>query len=269
MDQQPDMQDDDTAGRTRMRRRFPRGSHMRIIDLLPNLITLAAIAAGLTAIRFGFAGEFERAVRLILLAAVLDGLDGRMARLLKRQSLTGAELDSLADFANFGVAPALILYVGFFRDDLPNLGWIAALIYVLCCVLRLARFNVMAKTAETGDGPKPDKDFFEGVPSPAGAILAMLPMFVTFLFPEMPHLPPTVMALHMMLVGLLMISKIPTYSFKSLVISRESAKFYLLGVMVLIWALLTYLWAALVVLCIAYMVSVIWALLSRRKSKLG
>lgn len=245
-----------------------RQTHMRIMDLLPNLITMAAIAAGLTAIRFGFDGEFERAVRMILLAAVLDGLDGRLARLLKRQSLTGAELDSLADFGNFGVAPALIVYVAFFRDVLPSAGWIAVLIYVLCCVLRLARFNVMAKTAiapEDEAEKKADNDFFEGVPSPAGAILVMLPLFVMFLFPEIGHMPPMFMAVYMVVIGLLMISKIPTYSFKTLVISRESAKFYLLAVMVLISALLTYLWATLLILTGVYVVSVIWVLLSRRK----
>ena len=113
--------------------------------------------------------------------------------------------------------------------------------------------------------PKPDPAFFEGVPSPAGAILVMLPMFVTFLFPEMGPFPPLAMALYMGLVGLLMISKIPTYSFKTLVISRERAKFYLLAVMVLISALLTYLWATLVVLCGVYIVSVVWALFKHRR----
>ncbi|MFZ5962308.1 CDP-diacylglycerol--serine O-phosphatidyltransferase [Thalassococcus sp. BH17M4-6] len=243
-----------------------RHSHMRIIDLLPNLITMAAIVAGLTAIRFGFEQAFERAVQLILLAAVLDGLDGRMARLLKRQSLTGAELDSLADFGNFGLAPALIVYVAFFQEGLPSAGWIAVLVYVVCCVLRLARFNVMNKTASAEGAVKPDNAFFEGVPSPAGAILVMVPMYVTFLFPEMGPVPPMAIAAYMVVIGLLMISKIPTYSFKTLVISRDRAKFYLLAVMVLIAALLTYLWATLLVLGGIYTVSVIWALLSRGKS---
>ncbi len=242
-----------------------RQTHMRIIDLLPNLITMAAIAAGLTAIRFGFNDAFESAVRLILLAAVLDGLDGRMARLLKRQSLTGAELDSLADFGNFGVAPALIVYAAFFREDLPSAGWIAVLIYVLCCVLRLARFNVMAKTAAQEGAKQPNPDFFEGVPSPAGAILVMLPMYLSFLFPDSVSVPPMAIAVYTVIVGLLMISKIPTYSFKRLVISRERARFYLLAVMVLISALLTYMWATLLVLSAAYIATVAWALVTRRR----
>ena len=117
-------------------------SDIRLIYLLPNMITIAAICAGLTAIRFGYEGNFEMAVRLILAACVLDGLDGRVARLLKRSTAVGAELDSLADFVNFGVAPVLILHSCAFQD-FRNAGWIAVLFYAVCCVLRLARFNVI------------------------------------------------------------------------------------------------------------------------------
>ncbi|WIY26359.1 CDP-diacylglycerol--serine O-phosphatidyltransferase [Parasedimentitalea psychrophila] len=233
-----------------------------IVHLLPNLLTFAAICAGLTAIRFGFQGDFERAVYLILLACVLDGFDGRLARLLKAQSLIGAELDSLADFLNFGVAPALILYV-WGLQDMSRAGWIAVLVYAICCVLRLARFNVSSKS---GDDTV-DTSYFVGVPSPAGAFLVMLPMFVSFLFPEMPSLPPLLIALYTVAVGLLMISHIPTYSFKNLAIMRDKAKFVVLGAVLLVAALLTYLWATLVFLNVLYILSILWALRASRKLK--
>lgn len=231
-----------------------------IVQLLPNLLTFAAICAGLTAIRFGFQGDFERAVYLILLACVLDGFDGRLARLLKAQSLIGAELDSLADFLNFGVAPALILYV-WGLQDMRGAGWIAVLVYAICCVLRLARFNVSSKSGDE----KPNTDYFVGVPSPAGAFLVMLPMFISFLFPDMPPIPPAVVALFTVVVGLLMISHIPTYSFKNLAIMRDKAKFFVLGAVLLAAALLTYLWATLVLLNIIYIIGIVWAL--RRSGK--
>ncbi len=239
------------------------GTKLPLINLLPNLLTLTAIIAGLTAIRFGVQGDFERAVRLILLAGILDGLDGRLARLLKCQSQTGAELDSLADFLNFGVAPALIIYF-WALHDLPGAGWLAVLAYAICCVLRLARFNVSSKS----NVPDTSGDFFEGVPSPAGALLVMLPMFVSFVFSDLGIITPVFMAVYMVIVGLLMISRIPTYSFKKVVISRDSAKYYLLACIVLISALLTYLWATLVVLCLVYIGGLFWAArLIRSKSK--
>lgn len=243
------------------RSRTPRPD-LPIVHLLPNLLTFAAICAGLTAIRFGFQGDFERAVYLILLACVLDGFDGRLARLLKAQSLIGAELDSLADFLNFGVAPALILYV-WGLQDMSRAGWIAVLIYAICCVLRLARFNVSSKAGDENT----DTSYFVGVPSPAGAFLVMLPMFVSFLFPEMPSIPPLLVALYTVGVGLLMISHIPTYSFKNLAIMRDKAKFFVLGAVLLAAALLTYLWATLVFLNIIYIFSIVWALRTSGKIK--
>jgi CDP-diacylglycerol--serine O-phosphatidyltransferase len=238
-------------------------SKLPIVHLLPNLLTIAAICAGLTAIKFGFQGDFERSVYLILLACILDGFDGRLARLLKAQSQIGAELDSLADFLNFGVAPALILYV-WGLEDLSRIGWVAVLIYAICCVMRLARFNVSSKSGDDNV----DTSYFVGVPSPAGAFLVMLPMFVSFLFPDMPPVPPLLVALFTVAVGLLMISHIPTYAFKNLAIMRDKAKFVVLGAVLLVAALLTYLWATLVILNIVYIFSIVWALRSSRKTKL-
>ncbi len=237
---------------------------MQLVQLLPNFMTIAAICAGLTAIRFGFQADFERAVRLILLAAVLDGLDGRIARMLKSESKIGAELDSLADFLNFGVAPALIVHV-WALQEWRGAGWMAVLVYAICCVLRLARFNV---TSKEGDEAA-DKGFFVGIPSPAGALLVMLPMFVSFLFPDLPKMPVELLGGYIVVVGLLMISNIPTYSFKTIAISRRNAKFVVLGFVLLIAALLTYLWATLTLLSFGYAATVIWALRPGQRPKRG
>src|SRR5829696_3984041 len=156
------------------RRRFRR---IPIRMLVPNLITLLALCAGLTAIRLAMEARLEFALAAIVFAAFLDGVDGRVARLIKGQSRFGAELDSLADFVNFGVAPALILYFSTLYE-LRNFGWIAALVFAICGGLRLARFNVMA---EDPNRPAWAGNFFVGVPAPAGAIIVLLPIYVYFL----------------------------------------------------------------------------------------
>jgi len=237
-------------------------SEIRLTHLLPNLITIAAICAGLTAIRFGYEGKYEMAVRLVLAACVLDGLDGRVARLLNHSTAVGAELDSLADFLNFGVAPVLILYSWAFQD-FQSAGWIAVLFYATCCVLRLARFNVSDRLNE---GAEP-ADFFVGVPSPAGAVLVLMPMVVSFALTGMPLAPPAVVAVYICLVGLLMISRIPTYSFKNMSMNRANAKFFLLGAAVLAGALFTYLWATLTLLTLAYIACLVWVYPAAKKSK--
>lgn len=238
-------------------------SKVRILHLVPNLLTIAAICAGLTAIRFGYEGNFEMAVGLVLAACVLDGLDGRLARLINRSTAVGAELDSLADFVNFGVAPVLILY-SWALLEFKSAGWIAVLVYAVCCVLRLARFNVSSRL----DNDDTNSDFFVGVPSPAGAILVMLPMFVSFAVSDLPLAPPMLVAFHICLIGMLMISQIPTYSFKNMAIARANAKFALLGAAVLAAALLTYPWATLTVFSIAYIICLGWAFrTSRRKTE--
>ena len=226
-----------------------------LIQLVPNLMTVMAICAGLTAIRFGYEGNYETAVRLILVACILDGLDGRLARLLKAQTPLGAELDSLADFVNFGVAPALILH-SWTLHEFRGAGWIAVLSYAICCVLRLARFNVSNKP----DAPGASSNYFVGIPSPAGALLALLPMVLSFAFSGTPLTPPVVTAAYVCLIGLLMISRIRTYSFKKVVVDQRNTKFVLLGTVLLIAALLTYLWATLAVLSFFYIGVVLWGL---------
>lgn len=233
---------------------------VKLIHLLPNILTLSAICAGLTAIRYGFHGEFEKAVWLILLACILDGIDGRLARLLKCPTPIGAELDSLADFLNFGVAPALVLY-SWALTDFQRLGWIAALAYAVCCVLRLARFNVSNR-----QDPLTKSDTFTGVPSPAGAVLVMLPMFVSFSMQDQPTPHALSIAVYLLAIGFLMISRIPTYAFKNITVDRENAKFWLLGAVLIAGAFLTFFWATLVVLTLAYGATLVWAFKSFYKA---
>lgn len=177
--------------------------------LVPNVITLLAICAGLTAIRLSTEGRMELAVAAIVFAAVLDGVDGRVARMIKGQSKFGAELDSLADFVNFGVAPGLILY--FWQlHDLNNVGWIAAMVFAISGGLRLARFNA---TMDDPNKPAFAANFFTGVPAPAGAICVLLPVYLSFLGTPTP--PAVLTALYTLLIAFLMVSRLPVFSGKT------------------------------------------------------
>jgi CDP-diacylglycerol--serine O-phosphatidyltransferase len=225
-----------------------------LFQLLPNVLTITAICAGLSSIRFGVQGNYTLAVQLVMAACVLDGLDGRIARLLGSESKMGAELDSLADFLNFGVAPALILYF-WALQDIPSAAWIAVLVFSVCCVMRLARFNVSSKS----ENAPQESAYFEGVPAPAGALLVMLPMYMSFAFAEAPLLPGFAICAYMICIGLLLISRIPTWSFKATKISRGNVKFFLVGVAFAGAAVLTFAWASLVVLCLCYAAMVVWA----------
>ncbi|WP_424976054.1 CDP-diacylglycerol--serine O-phosphatidyltransferase [Dinoroseobacter sp. S124A] len=231
-----------------------------IVQLLPNMLTVAAICAGVTAIRFGVDGNYERAVLLILFAAVLDGLDGRLARALGSDSEMGAELDSLADFLNFGVAPPLLIYF-WALQDMRGAAWISVLVFTVCCVVRLARFNATSKADE---GASKLSEFFTGVPAPAGAMLVMLPMFASFAVADAPIVPGPVIMIYMMIIGYLMISRIPTWSFKTTRVSRENVKFFLVGFVAVVAAVFTFAWTTLVILCLAYAAVVVWALVMRR-----
>ena len=191
-----------------MRRRRFRPIPVRM--LLPNVITLLAICAGLTAIRLSTEGRMELAVAAIVFAAVLDGIDGRVARMIKGQSKFGAELDSLADFVNFGVAPGLILY--FWQlHELNNGGWIAAMVFAISGGLRLARFNA---TMDDPNKPAFAANFFTGVPAPAGAITVLLPVYLAFL--GLPKPPATLTALYTLLIAFLMVSRLPVFSGKTI-----------------------------------------------------
>ncbi len=240
-----------------VRRKVP---ELPLFQLLPNMITVAALCAGLTALRAAFNAEFGLAVTLIILAAVLDGLDGRLARLLRSESKIGAELDSLCDFVNFGVVPGLVLYL-WALELMPRVGWIATLIYIACCLLRLARFNTDAKAA-IADGEHPDGSFV-GVPSPAGAMLALLPIFLAFLL-EFTAAPPTgLVAAWMVLVGVLMISTFPTPSLKGMSVARERATYVVIGFVAVLAMLTAYPWATLAALDLGYLAMVVWGQLTR------
>ena len=180
--------------------------------IAPNMITLMALCLGLTAIRLAFEGKFEPAVIAVVAAGVLDGIDGRVARLLKGTSRFGAELDSLADFVNFGCAPALILY-GFVLFHLKSMGWIAALVFAIAASLRLARFNVMLD-----DPNRPDwkKDFFVGMPAPAGALTAMLPLYLHFLGFGLEKWAAPAILIYVLCIALMVVSTVPTYSGKTM-----------------------------------------------------
>jgi CDP-diacylglycerol--serine O-phosphatidyltransferase len=189
------------------RRRF-RAIPVRM--LVPNIITLLALCAGLTAIRLTIEGRIELALGAIVFAAVLDGIDGRVARLIKGQSRFGAELDSLADFVNFGVTPALILY--FWKlNEVSNVGWIAVMVFAISMGLRLARFN-----AALDDPNKPAyaENFFTGVPAPAGALCVLLPIYLSLL--GVPTIPAVIIALYVLVIAFLMVSRLPVFSGKKI-----------------------------------------------------
>ena len=192
----------------RPRMRVRRLSPLSVNRMVPNVLTLLALCAGMTAIRFAINGQFQEATIAIIAAGVFDGLDGRLARLLKATSSFGAELDSLADFVNFGCAPGLILYL-WGLHEFGNLGWIVAMVFAICGALRLARFNVMA---EDPNRPIWAGNFFTGVPAPAGALVVMLPIYLALV--GMPKVPVTVTLLYTLVIAYLMVSRLPVLSGK-------------------------------------------------------
>jgi CDP-diacylglycerol--serine O-phosphatidyltransferase len=190
---------------------------MPLNNLLPNILTTLALCAGLTSIRFALLGRWAPAVVAIVVAAVLDALDGRLARLLKGSSKFGAELDSLADFVSFGVAPVVLVYM-WSLNKAGNFGWMVVLTFSVCCALRLARFNT---AAEDPNRPAWAGDFFTGVPSPAGGGLVMLPLMAYLETGTEFFASPWVNAPWALLVGFMMISRVPTYSFKRIKVHRD------------------------------------------------
>ncbi|MBT3306899.1 MAG: phosphatidylcholine/phosphatidylserine synthase [Alphaproteobacteria bacterium] len=190
---------------------------LSINRMIPNMLTLMALSAGLTGIRFALDGRWEHAVLAIIAAAILDALDGRIARLLKGASKFGAELDSLSDFVCFGVSPALILYLWVMRDA-GKLGWVLVMLFAICCGLRLARFNVML---EDQDAPVWKNRFFSGIPAPMGGGLVLLPMVFSFQVGDDIFRHSWVVGGFLLVLAGMMVSTIPTYSFKNLKISRQ------------------------------------------------
>lgn len=222
--------------------------------LLPNLVTLLALCAGMTAIRLAVEGRTELAISLIVGAAILDGIDGRLARYLEGTSKFGAELDSLADFVNFGVVPPLVIYF-WGLHDLKSLGWIACLVFAMCMVLRLARFNVMLNDPNR---PAFQANFFVGVPAPAGACTVLLPIYLDLLgfVHERGHV--WVETLYVLLIAFLTASRIPTYSGKKLGtrIGREWVLPVFIAAVALVALLVFYPWETLSALTLVYLATI-------------
>ncbi|MFM2371959.1 MAG: hypothetical protein RIS85_1681 [Pseudomonadota bacterium] len=245
-----DMGDDVFSGDDFGRRRLPRGLTLRA--LVPNAITSGALCCGLTGIRFAIGGDFKSAVMAVILAGVLDGIDGRVARLMKAQSRFGAELDSLSDSISFGVAPALILYL-WALQDMPRFGWFAALALAVCCALRLARFNARIDMAEQ---PHKSAGFLTGVPAPVGAGLAFLPLYLWIASGREEFRDPIAIAIWTALIAFLMISNLATLSWTSLR-PRRAIRLEVIALFgLVIAALLTEPWLTLVGICAVYMLMV-------------
>ena len=228
--------------------------------LFPNMITLAGMCCGLSSIRFAINERWELAVTFIIAAAIIDGMDGRVARLLGATSEFGAQLDSLSDFVCFGVAPALVMYI-WLLHDIRGIGWAVTLFFVICTALRLARFN-------TGLVIKPKYSwagqFFTGVPSPAGGVLCLLPMII-FLQTEEQYLPPALVASHLVMVGALMASRIPTFAGKNLRIPHDRILPFMIGAAFLIVLLIIEPWLMISVLSGVYIASIYFSIRRYRK----
>ena len=228
-------------------RKFGGGLTLRAV--LPNAITAAALCSGLTGIRFAITGDWEKSLFAIILAGVLDGIDGRIARLLKAQSRFGAELDSLADSLSFGMAPALVLFL-WSLQDLPRFGWFASLAFDIACALRLARFNARIDQDEQ---PHKSAGFLTGIPAPVGAGLAFLPMYLWIASGAEIFREPLLVALWTAVIAFLMISNLATMSWKS-IRPKSSLRLAMIGLTGLVFAaLLTEPWWTLVAICLGYL----------------
>ena len=219
--------------------------------LVPSMITLLAICSGLTAVRLAFEDRFALALVAIVFAAVLDAVDGRVARFLKSATPFGEQMDSLADFVNFGVAPALILYA-WGLNEAKAAGWVVCLIFAICQCLRLARFNVML---DDPDRPDWAVHFFTGVPAPAAALLALMPLYVGLLNDDLELVNVWFAAGYMLVVAFLMVSTLPTFSFKKFGqrVSGSMAVPVMLALIVAVIMLFAYPWGTMTVACVVYM----------------
>ena len=217
--------------------------------ILPNMFTLVGVCIGLSSIKFAFDGKFELSIIAILVAAIIDGLDGRIARLIKGTSPVGKELDSLTDVISFGVAPAFIMYF-WSLNNLGKFGWLLCLIYVVCVALRLARFNV-----SSNEEPSWRDNFFEGIPSPAGGILVLMPLIYSlsgFEFIKISF--ETLVPIFFITISILLISKFPTYSLKKIIVPRSMTIFLLFAIVLYFGLLLIYTFKAMFISGILYLI---------------
>ncbi len=233
----------------------PSAPTLPVRALIPTAITMLALCAGATGVRFAISGEFEKAATAIVVAAVLDGVDGRVARLLRGTSRFGAELDSLSDVTAFGLAPALILYL-WALNDLGRLGWVVALSLAVCCALRLARFNT---SLDQEDMPKKRLGFTTGVPAPAGAAMALAPLFWSLANDNSlnadPMLRATIVAIVTATTAFMMVSALPGWGFKAVRVPRAARLFVLAGVGLFAAALAQAPWMTLFVCAAVYATS--------------
>jgi CDP-diacylglycerol--serine O-phosphatidyltransferase len=229
--------------------------------MIPNILTMLALCAGLTAFKFAFESRWEPAVLCILIAAILDSLDGRIARIMKLSSRFGAELDSLSDFFAFGVAPPMMLYL-WSLEQAGRIGWVVALIYCVCCALRLARFNT---DIDAPSLPPWAKNYFTGVPSPAGAGLVLIPMILSFQIDSGMLRNPILVSAFVIVVGFLMVSRLPTYSFKNVRIQHRYALVMMLAVALIAAFLVIAPWTLLTAILALYIVTLPFALRSFRR----
>lgn len=241
-----------------------KGRRIRVISLnklIPNALTLMGLASGLTAVRFALDEKWEFSALAIFVAMILDTLDGRAARLLKSASKFGAELDSLSDIVCFGVVPALIIYL-WAMQDAGRWGWIACILFAMCCALRLARFNV---ALEDPNKPSWANQFFTGVPAPAGAGLALLPMIISFLAGDAVVRNPALVAVWQVGIGILLISTVPTFSFKASRIPRAWVAPLMIGITGFIAFLVSAPWWTFTVLLVSYLISMPFSFRRYRK----
>ena len=234
--------------------------NLSLVRLMPNLVTILGLCAGLSAIRFTLDERFEIAAALIIFAALLDTADGLLARSLNAASAFGAELDSLADFVNFGVAPGVLVFGYALQADFAGPGWIFVLVFAVCACLRLARFNI------NRDAPKTKgRQFFTGVPAPAGAMLGLFPLFLSLSGMAEPKTAPLLVAIWLAAVGLLMVSTLPTPSIKGLRIARDKAPYLLIGTAFVVGLGVTQFWLLMVLVIAAYLVAILVIALWRRR----
>ena len=246
-------------------RRIPAAKlkELSFTKLIPNILTLLGLCAGLTAIRFALLGNWEMAFVAIVIASLIDIVDGGMARLLDAGSSFGAELDSLADLVSFGVAPAVALYV-WCMQEAGTLGWAVVLLYCVCCALRLARFNTQL---ESDDRPPWAYAFFTGMPTPAAAGLVFLPMMLSFQFGDTPFRHPALNGAVIVTVALLMVSRLPTYSLKRIRVPRKFVLPLLVTVCLLAAFLVGSPWATLTAIGAGYFLSLPVSYFSYRRQK--
>ncbi len=237
-------------------------NNIPLVSLIPNFVTLLALCLGSTAIRYSLDLKYEIAVSLIVIAAIIDGLDGRIARFLNSSSNFGAQLDSLADLVNFGIAPSITIYI-WSLSNIPykGIGWAVVLFYIVCSAFRLARFNV---EIDSTSSVKPGLSTFKGVPMPVAASLILVPMIISFSSHDI-IIPSSIMAIYVIAIGLLMVASIPTFSIKNMKIRRDNLPFTIAVLGAIITIALLEPWVILPIIGCVYLISIPVCLFYKKK----